>query len=133
MNIESITARTLPPDSRAAFFKGRLKTHDDIEVQRGTGGLVKGLIGEQSLCTIYGPTNTGKTFLALDLAEHIAAGRDWCGCRVKMAHPVLYLAAEGGVSLENRVAAICQEKPELADNRNFRLLSVPLKLIQDRV
>lgn len=133
MNIESLAARTLPPDSKAALFRGRLKTHDEIEVQRGTGGLVKGIIGEQSLCAIYGPSNTGKTFLALDLAEHIATGRDWYGCRINMARPVLYLAAEGGVSLENRVAAICQEKPELADNRNFHLLSAPINLIRDRV
>ena len=132
MKIESIASHTLPPDSRAAHFRGRLKTHDAIEVQRGTGGLVKGLIGEQSLCAIYGPSNTGKTFLALDLAEHLSAGLDWCGRRINAARPVLYLAAEGGVSLENRVAAICQEKQELATNQNFHLLSVPINLIQDR-
>ena len=47
----------------------------------------------------------GKTFLALDLAHHVARGQSWHGRRVDGGR-VLDLALEGGDTFENRVVAL---------------------------
>jgi hypothetical protein len=71
--------------------------------------IVKGVIGSDTMSVIYGPSNSGKTFFTLDLAFHIAAGINWRGLRVNRAG-VLYLAAEGGKGVANRIAALKIEK-----------------------
>jgi hypothetical protein len=57
---------------------------------------------------VYGPSNSGKTFFALDLAYHVAVNQLWRGRRV-INGTVLYLAAEGGNGITNRVIALRQE------------------------
>jgi KaiC/GvpD/RAD55 family RecA-like ATPase len=67
--------------------------------------IVKGLIDVAVMAVVYGPSNSGKTFWTIDLAYHIAIGAQWRGRRVQQAS-VLYLAAEGGRGVINRVAAL---------------------------
>ena len=61
-----------------------------------------------------GPSNTGKTFIALDMAMSIAAGTDWHGHKVRQG-AVLYLATEGSFSFKNRMAALKDDRG-LMDN-----------------
>jgi hypothetical protein len=68
------------------------------------GYMVKGLITPNSLVGIIGATGSGKTFLATDLAMHIAAGRRWRARNVRRGL-VVYAALEGPVSAENRFVA----------------------------
>lgn len=70
--------------------------------------LVKGWLGSEQMSVIYGPSNVGKSFFMLDMAFHVAAGKDWQGCKVKQG-AVLYLATEGGNAFQNRVYALMQE------------------------
>jgi hypothetical protein len=56
------------------------------------------------MATIIGHPGCGKSFLALDLAAHIAAGQDWQGRKVK-GGLVVYLAAEGQRGQQNRFHA----------------------------
>ena len=70
------------------------------------GTLIKGFLDAGAMSVIYAPSNVGKSFFALDLAFHIASGREWRGHRVKKPGFVLYLAAEGGAGFINRVEAI---------------------------
>lgn len=81
---------------------------DDIEPSLTDSYIVKGIIGAGTMSVVYGPSNSGKTFFVLDLAFHIAAGAAWRGQRVKQA-AVLYLAAEGGTGVSNRIAALRME------------------------
>ena len=74
--------------------------------------LVKSWLDVDATSLIYGQSNTGKSFFALDLAFHIAAGRPWNGCRVTQSN-VIYVAAEGGIGFSRRVHAISQERSEL--------------------
>lgn len=67
--------------------------------------LIKGVISAGSMSVVYGPSNSGKTFFALDLAYRVAAGVYWQGRRVKRG-AVLYLAAEGGSGIVNRIVAL---------------------------
>jgi len=76
----------------------------DMRAQLDGTPLVKGLLDRAQTSLIIGESGSGKTFLALDLALHVAAGLSWFGRRVT-AGPVIYVAAEAGRSIENRVAA----------------------------
>lgn len=66
--------------------------------------LVKGIIDAKSNALLYGPSGGGKTFFAIDLAAHIAAGIPWRGHRVH-AGLVVYVACEAGTSILRRFAA----------------------------
>jgi hypothetical protein len=57
---------------------------------------------------LYGPPGGGKTFTLLDLAYHIAAGKEWMGHKVH-GGPVLYLPFEGGGGLIKRAQALRQK------------------------
>ena len=70
--------------------------------------LIRGLLSEQSMSIVYGESNTGKTFLTLKMAYCIATGRPFCNRRVEQG-AVVYVAAEGGLSVYNRVVALKQE------------------------
>lgn len=66
--------------------------------------LVPGLLVEDSVAAIYGAPESGKSFLALDIAMAVAGGVDWHGRRVTDGG-VLYVAAEGASGLGKRVRA----------------------------
>ena len=82
-------------------------------VDAGRGYLVKGLLQRGSHAVLYGPPGGGKTFVALDLAYHVAAGLSWMGRKVHSGS-VLYLAYEGTGGLAKRAAAL-QRKYGTAD------------------
>ncbi|WP_309671063.1 AAA family ATPase [Gemmatimonas sp.] len=65
-----------------------------------------------SLITLWAPSGIGKTFVMLDLALHVAAGKPWHGLAVQQA-PVLYVVGEGFAGMRSRVAAWCAEHDTL--------------------
>ncbi len=65
--------------------------------------LIEDHLHEYEIGVIYGPPNVGKSFVALDWALSIAAGLPWLETYKSMQAPVLYLAGEGGPSLQKRV------------------------------
>lgn len=69
--------------------------------------LIKQFLPAEGLALIYGHSGSGKTFLALDIAMHIALGWEWCGRKVKQG-AVVYVGAEGQTGLRNRIAAFKQ-------------------------
>lgn len=85
---------TLPP----------VKLFGEIQQPVQPDRLVRDLIGERTIGAIYGAPGAGKSFLALDMALHLAAGLDWFGRPVQRVG-VLYIAAEAPASIENRVIA----------------------------
>lgn len=68
--------------------------------------MFKGLLDQQSLFVIYGQSNVGKSFVALDLAAHLALGLDWDGKKCKEKQAVLYVCAEAGRSFVKRIEAV---------------------------
>lgn len=88
--------------------KSRLEWFDEIEIASTSPYIVKGVLDAGAMSVVYGPSNSGKTFFALDLAYHIALGAPWRGRRIRQT-AVLYLAAEGGAGVKNRFAALKQE------------------------
>ncbi len=66
--------------------------------------LIEDYLRHQEVGVLYGPPNSGKSFLALDWALHVAAGLPWRGHPVEQA-PVVYFAGEGAFSLQRRIRA----------------------------
>jgi len=112
--------------SRAYEIETRLVSLSAIEAVLTSNYMVKGWLDRNCLSMLYGPSNAGKTFVALDIAMHIAAGKSWRGLRVN-GGPVLYIAAEGGAGIRNRLAAIKHDRPDMA-SAPFTLLPVGLDL-----
>ena len=92
-----------------------------------TKGLVKGLIGGDSVVLAAGPPGCGKTFLILDLALSVADGREWFGHKTKRGR-VVYVAAEAGKSIRNRVVAWANEKWDERAKLDFRAVTSPVDL-----
>lgn len=107
----------------------RLIGLDEIKPRLACNYTVKGWLDRDAVSVLYGESNTGKTFLALDMALHVAAGEGWHGSRVRRA-PVVYVAAEGGGGLGNRLAAAKADSPELIDKARggFHILAEAIDL-----
>lgn len=65
---------------------------------------IKKIMPAKDVIAIYGPPGAGKSFMALDMAVHIAEGRDWMGYRTKPAH-VVYVVLEAANGFSGRLNA----------------------------
>src|SRR5262245_37671983 len=95
---------------RARIPAGSLLKHpSDINLAeirvRQSHALVKGVLAPRDQGVAYGRSTAGKTFGVLDMAWHIALGRDWHGRKVNRA-PVLYVCLEGVDGFDERTEAI---------------------------
>lgn len=82
--------------------------------------LIKGVLPNRGLASIYGPSGCGKTFLAIDLLMAIALKPDWFGFKVKNA-PVVYVGLEGKAGINRRVNAWAT-KNKLQKPTNFKVI-----------
>jgi hypothetical protein len=77
---------------------------EDIEPQLSDLWLIKRTLPQQGIAAIYGHPGSGKSFLAVDFAMHVALGWDWNGLLTRKGL-VLYVGAEGQQGLRNRIVA----------------------------
>lgn len=75
--------------------------------------LIKGVIDRGAMSILYGESNTGKTFIAIDISFHVATARAWTGRKTRQGC-VVYVAAEGGRGVYKRLAALRKAHPEFA-------------------
>lgn len=66
--------------------------------------LVKHVVPAESVGVMFGGSGTFKSFIAIDLALHVAHGLPWLGKKTRQGK-VLFVAAEGGSGLWRRVVA----------------------------
>ena len=90
--------------------------------------LVDGLLDRGALSVLYGDSNTGKSFVALDMAFHVSTGRPWNG-RATRKGAVVYVVAEGGRGVHKRTAALCRHHGAEGDDPLFDLIVQPLNLL----
>lgn len=90
--------------------------------------LVRGILRQESLCTLIGAPGAGKSFVALDLACCVAAGRSWHGHRVEQG-PVFYIAGEGVEGLKLRLKVWEQQYGKTGE---FFLSETPVALIDTK-
>lgn len=105
----------------------RLLSDSDLQRLPTQRWLVKGIIPEGSVGTVFGQSGTFKSFLVLDLMAHIANGQPWFGYRVKAA-PAVYVPFEGQGGIPKRVAAW-----RMARMRNGCSISTNIRFITDRM
>lgn len=120
------TAATAIPPRRF-----RLLTAAELSALPPISWRVRGVIPADGIGALYGPSGSGKSFLALDLLAAIARGGQWFGCRVKAA-PVVYVALEGEAGISNRVQAYQAEHGPLPDAFRFLLTALDLRDGTDR-
>lgn len=82
----------------------RLLTGADLDAMAPIRWRVKGVLPSSGIASIYGPSMSGKSFLAFDLACAIAEGSEWFGNRVQQA-PVVYVCLEGEAGYKLRAQA----------------------------
>lgn len=87
------------PDRRFNLIRGRA-----IEDLPKPDWLVDGVLIEGNFAMLYGKSGIGKSVLALDMAAHIATGRNWAGHEVRKGK-VLYIIAEGVGDIQDRIRA----------------------------
>jgi energy-coupling factor transporter ATP-binding protein EcfA2 len=92
-------------NGRAAPDPLHLIPFEVMQPRLGDGYLIKHLLGSTAMAVLYGESGSGKTFFALHLAMCVAAGTEFFGRRVREAG-VVYVAAEAGRGIENRVVAV---------------------------
>lgn len=73
-----------------------------LEEARRQRWIIKHWLPSDAIGVLYGASGAGKSWIAVDMALHIATGLQWCGEKTQKA-PVLYVAAEGGTGLATRV------------------------------
>lgn len=81
-----------------------LLTPEQIKERPGKKYLIKGILNYDSESWIIGAPGCRKSFVMLDMAAHIAGGRDWQGLRTRQG-PVVIIAAEGAGGIGARVKA----------------------------
>jgi hypothetical protein len=108
-----------------------LMPFNDITLSTARRYLVKGVAPYPGLTVIWGPPKSGKSFWTLDLALHVALGREYRGKRVHQG-PVIYCCFEGQSGISARVEAFrLRFLPEDADSVPFFLQPAPMDLIKE--
>lgn len=109
-SIEERAARLRSADtpSAAGLFPLPIVYADDIEATHcNIAEIVEDVLTQGGLSVMYGESNSGKSFMAIDLSAAVARGTDWLGKRTVQGG-VLYVAGEGAESVKLRLVAYKQ-------------------------
>ena len=87
--------------------------------------LIQDVLVETTAAVASGDSQSFKTFTVLDMGLSVASGLDWHGRKVKRG-PVVYIAAEGGWTLRDRLEAWEISKGIRVSDEDFLLLEVPV-------
>jgi len=108
----------------------RLDSIADILAEPLPTYAMRPLLAHRAVHVLYGDSQTGKTFLALDMAATIATGGLWDG-RAVAAAPVLYVSAEGNGGLGKRLRALVRKYPGVTA-APIRVLRQSIDLLNDQ-
>jgi len=126
---DEIAARlgvTMPPAKRTPASDSTPRTFRTVNlsdcVERGPQWLVQRFTEQGAVAAVTGEPGSAKTFMLIDLAAHVAAGRDWFGRKVQSG-AVLYIAAEAAESVTRRAALVRRVK--------FGNATLPVKIVTE--
>jgi RecA-family ATPase len=93
--------------------------------------LIEGIITTGDSSMLYGDSNSGKTFFAIDMACAIALGIPWMGRKTEPGI-VIYLAAESPASVKRRLQAYQKHHnlsvPNFVIVQNPYLMTMPIQI-----
>lgn len=92
--------------------------------------LVEGLLVQGELAMIFGDSNSGKTFLMIDMAAAISRGTEWLGRKTERG-VVVYLATESPASVRMRLQGYQIHND--VDLSNFAIVTTPVNLFDSDV
>jgi hypothetical protein len=95
-------AQPTEPTSATGLYM--LLSGNDLRALPPVKWRLKGVFPYEGLAALYGPSASGKSFLALDLSIALSEGNNWFGLRTTQSK-VIYVALEGESGFKNRVAA----------------------------
>ena len=104
MSLSAAAQPTTEPRYMPNPTRYKLLDSDDIRALPPLTWCVKGVFPATGLAAIFGPSCSGKSFLALDLAAAIAEGVLWFGFRTTKT-PTVYMALEAEGGIQQRIAA----------------------------
>lgn len=104
-------------------------SEDDVDQLPDIEWLISGVLQHSTVSMLYADSNTGKTFVALDMAMCIARGMSWFGRPVKQGK-VLYVYAEGRLGLGRRTGAWKKHHDKPSSN-NVAFIARPVNLLQE--
>ena len=96
----------------------RSYTIDELENLPKLNWLIKDILIDGGIATIYGESGSTKSFLAIDLAMHLATGSEWFGLEVNRGIPIIYTALEGFRGVVKRIKGWCK-KNEISPSNIF--------------
>lgn len=91
-------------DAKTKPTRFRFLTVEELEGMQPAKGIIGDVLYEDSIAYLYGPSGRWKSFVAIDWALCIAAGRTWLGRETKRGR-VIYVAAEGARGIKKRIRA----------------------------
>lgn len=91
-------------DGGMPLLSARLLSREGLRDLPDPEPLITDVLDKGTTALLYGPWGCGKSFIALDWAASVAAGRSWQG-RTTEPGRVLYVAGEGAFGLKGRVDA----------------------------
>ena len=94
-----------PPEVAADIGRFTLLSASEVLARPPQVWRVKHLLPDRGLAAIFGPSGSGKSFLALHLAACISDGHPWFGIKT-LPSAVVYIMLEGESGLRNRIAAL---------------------------
>jgi biotin operon repressor len=127
LEIMQRTAQELRVTADPELF--RLRTLTDLADMPDPEPRVEDILDQATVTLVSGFAGTGKSFLALDWAAHIAAGEPWFEHKVRQGN-VLYVAAEGAWGMKKRIAAWQRRYTDLKDDQ-FLFVIDPVQLGDD--
>ena len=89
--------------------------------------LIESIIPKRAFVALYAPPASFKSFIALDIAEAVATGRDWMGYKVPKKGAVLYIAGEGHGGMGARVKA-CKIQNNSPDGANLYVIRAQINI-----
>jgi hypothetical protein len=105
---ENEFSRQLASDEGSASLAARFATDavsaDSLDSIPDHEPLIADFINRDTICRIFGPPKSLKSFIALSMAAAIGVGERWFGYRTHKT-PVLYVVAEGARGIRPRVRA----------------------------
>jgi hypothetical protein len=108
---------------------GSLPVGEFLERIKPAPPIVEGLLYGSGVHVLFGPWGLGKTYVALDLALHVALGRDvWQGRPLYLAGPVEFFLAEGAYAVPTRLRAFAAHWKIDARTADLRLRPAGLDL-----
>ena len=88
-------------DEKSGHDRLKLYRWDELDVLPEPEPLIDDLLDRAAMSVVYGPSNCGKTFFALDLGARVSLGWPVFGLKSHQG-PVIYIAAEPGRGFRRR-------------------------------